>query len=303
MRILLQFPEGLKQKAVEIARKYEKEGHEVFLSASACYGACDIAIDEARWLKADKIVHFGHNRFVKEDLGIPIEYVEYSVDIDISALKALLPHLEGYKAIALATTVQHVHQLDAMRAFFEKNGKKVLIGKGERAHVPGQVLGCDAGAIISVEKGADAIVFVGHGMFHALAIHSKDSEKPVLVFNPYDSSVRDVRGEIERLRKRRNGALAAAFSCRRFGILLSTKPGQFNMALAKWAKVELEKKGLEADILVANELEPLALKNFLAFECYVDTACPRMADDSERFGRPILDIGALREFLSLKGKK
>jgi diphthamide synthase subunit DPH2 len=45
------------------------------------------------------------------------------------------------------------------------------------------------------------------------------------------------------------------------------------------------------------------LRNFLSFECYVDTACPRMADDSERFGRPILDIGALKELLALKGKK
>src|SRR5271157_3184379 len=101
MRILLQFPEGLKQKALELSRKYESEGHEVILSASACYGACDIAIDEARWLKADRIVHFGHNSFVKADLGVPVEYVEYNIDIDIAGLAAVLPYIEEYDAIAL----------------------------------------------------------------------------------------------------------------------------------------------------------------------------------------------------------
>ncbi len=298
MRILLQFPEGLKQKAAELARGYEAEGHEVFLSASACYGACDLALDEARWLKADKIIHFGHNQFAKICPTIPVEYVEYRIDVRIEALSAVLPRIKGLKAIALATTAQHIHQLGDMKAFFERNGKKVLIGKGERAIMPGQVLGCDAGAVRSVEKDADAVVFIGGGMFHPLAL---DLEKPVFIFNPADSSVRTIEAEIERLKKRRKGAIAKALSCRKFGILLSTKPGQFSLAMAKWAKAELEKKGFEASILVANELEPMALKNFMTFECFVNTACPRMADDSEEFGKPILTIDMLREVLVLLG--
>ena len=63
MKILLQFPEGLKQKAVEIAKKYEKKGDVVFLSAAPCYGACDLALDEARAIGAKKIIHFGHSPF------------------------------------------------------------------------------------------------------------------------------------------------------------------------------------------------------------------------------------------------
>ena len=296
MRILIQFPEGLKQKAMEIKKQYEAEGHQVFLSASPCYGACDLALDEARWIKADKIVHFGHNRFLKGDFGIPVEYLDYPIDIDIGALEAVLGHLEGSGSIVLATTVQHIHQVDEMKAFFEESGKKVLIGRGERAEKPGQILGCDVGAVKSVEKEADAVVFVGSGLFHLLAL---DVEKPVFVFNPVDSSVKDVKEGVERLRKRRKGAIAKALTCKSFGILLSTKPGQLSLANAEWARKELEKRGLECAVLVANELEPMALKNFMVFDCFVNTGCPRMSDDSEEFGKPILDVAMFHQFLSI----
>jgi 2-(3-amino-3-carboxypropyl)histidine synthase len=299
MRILLQFPEGLKQKALEIAKKYESEGHTVFLSASACYGACDISLDEARWIKADKIIHFGHSRFVKADLPIPVEYVEYFVDIDVEGLAAALPFLEGKEKIAIGTTIQHIKQLKAMKEYLEKHGKKVLIGNGAMASEPGQVLGCDALALSSVAGKADAILFVGNGMFHALAIAPQEGV-PIIVYDPYSKKARDIRAEIKKLRKRRQGAILKALECKRFGIMVSTKAGQFNLGVAEKAKKDLEKLGLEAEILVSNELEPLAVNNFLVFDCYVNTACPRMADDTEEFGKPVLNYEMLREMLELK---
>jgi 2-(3-amino-3-carboxypropyl)histidine synthase len=294
MRILLQFPEGLKQQALEHAKKYE--GHEVILSASPCYGACDLALDEARWIGADKIVHFGHNRFIKRELDIPVEYVPYHVDIDIEKLSAVLPMLGKFGKIGLATTVQHVHQFEKMKGFFEASGKEVLSETGELAAERGQVLGCDAGAVLKVKEKIDAAVFVGSGAFHPLAI---EIGKPIFVYSPYDHSVRELNEEIERLRKRRKGAIAKALISQKFGILLSTKPGQFNFESAKWAKKELEKKGKIAQILVANEFDPMTVNNFMSFECYINTACPRIADDQERFGKPVLNIGALRELLEI----
>ncbi len=296
MRILLQFPEGLKKKALEMAKKYEAEGHEAFLSASPCYGACDIALDEARWIEADKIVHVGHSRFVKAELPIPVEYIPYHIDIDIGSLKAVLPYIKQYRNIALATTVQHIHQFEQMEDFFERHGKKVFAEAGELAMERGQVLGCDATGIKKVEEKVDAVIFVGDGVFHPLAI---DVEKPVFVFNPYDKSVRDLSADVEKLKKRRKGAIAKALTCRHFGVLVSTKPGQFNLPQATWAKKELEKRGFEAAIMVANEFDPMAIGNFTAFECYVNTACPRIADDQERFGRPLLNIGMLKELLAI----
>lgn len=296
MRILLQFPEGLKRAGLELAKKYEAEGHEVFLSASPCYGACDIALDEARWLQADKIVHFGHNKFVKNDLPVQVEYVPYAIDIDVGRLEAVLPHIREYKRIGLGTTVQQSHQFEEIKAFFEGHGKEVLAETGYWASRPGQVLGCDAQGLQKVEKKAECIVFIGNGMFHPLAI---DVKKPVFVYNTYDGSVKRVNDEIERLKKRRKGAIARALSCRKFGIMVSTKVGQFNLAHAKWAKKELERRGFECAILAANELEPITLNNFMTFDCFINTACPRMVDDQEEFGKPILNIDMLKELFGI----
>lgn len=296
MRILLQFPEGLKQKGIELQKKYEAEGHEVFLSASPCYGACDVCLDEARWIKADKIVHFGHNKFVKSDLPIPVEYVPYTLDIDVEFISGLVNQLGNAKTIALVTTVQHIHQFEAMKSVFAKHGISVVSGTGSFATATGQVLGCDSLAAQRVDASADAIVFVGDGIFHPLGI---GSEKPVFAFNPHTKKATRMDDEIRRLKKRRQGSLLAAVECKNFGIMVSTKVGQFNLAQAEYAKAELGKRGRGASILVANELEPLTLNNFRHFDCYVNTACPRMVDDTVEFGKPILSISMLSELLKI----
>jgi 2-(3-amino-3-carboxypropyl)histidine synthase len=229
-------------------------------------------------------------------MGIPVEYVEYSIDIDVDGLAAVLPHIKAYERIALATTVQHVHQIGQMRAFFENHGKKVFTARGERAEAEGQVLGCDAAAVTKVAKDVDAVVFVGTGVFHALAI---DTGKPVFAYDPAAGKVQELGAEAELVRRRRKGALAKALTCKRFGILMSTKPGQFNLAQAEWAKAELNKRGIEAAILAANELEPLSVNNFLVFDSYVTTACPRMADDRAEWGKPLLTVAMLKELFAI----
>lgn len=296
MRILLQFPEGLKQQAFEHADKLQKEGHEVFISGSSCYGACDLCLDEARALKVDKIIHYGHAEFLKEKPEIPVEYVEWKVDMPLENMDALLPHLKGIKKLALVTTVQHVHQLPEIKKFLEKNGIFVLVGKGCFAKYEGQVLGCDATAATSVAKDADCVLFIGTGRFHPTSIMAG---KPVYAFDPFSKSFTDLSPEIMKLEKKKKGALAKALECNTFGILISTKPGQFCPQVAEWAKKELEKKGKKAYLLVSNELNPSALGNFRKIECYINTACPRISEDMEMFGKPVLNAVDLQAFLAL----
>lgn len=300
MKILLQFPEGLKQKAVELAKKYEQNGHTVFLSASPCYGACDIALDEAQCIKADKIVHFGHNKFLKDDLEIPVEYVPYNIDIDMDALGELVKCLASYKTVALVTTVQHAHQIPQMKEFFAQHSINALTEKGNFAIKEGQILGCDTVSIKKLEDKIDAVVYIGDGMFHPTGI---ETAKPIFAYNPYTKQVKNANEEIERLKKRRKGSLAAALTAKRFGILVSTKIGQVNLHNAEWVKKELELRGKEAAMLVANELEPSTLNNFRSFDCYVNTACPRIADDTEKFEKPMLNIVMLKEFFEILDQK
>ncbi|MFA6530736.1 MAG: diphthamide biosynthesis enzyme Dph2 [Candidatus Micrarchaeia archaeon] len=296
MKILLQFPEGLKQHAFEFAKKYTKQGDEVFFSASPCYGGCDIALEEAKAVGAKKIIHFGHARFVKKKLSIPVEYVPYELEFDIRSLESILQTLEPYKKIAIGTTIQYSHKIKEIKKFFESNGKIVFVGRGTMAIEDGQILGCDAFAVTQFEKECEIILFIGDGQFHYLAI---DSNKPVFVFHPKSKQLKNINGEIEMVRKRRRGAILKALECKTFGIIVSTKPGQSNPEAAKWAKKELEKRKKTVALLVANEIEPLALNNFLVFDCYVTTACPRIAEDREEFTKPVLDMKMLSEVLEL----
>lgn len=296
MRILLQFPEGLKQNALTEAEKLEKEGHEVFLSASTCYGACDLALEEAKAIGAQKLIHYGHSRFIRAKLPIEVEYREFHLHIDPGMLKSALPFLKGKKKISLVTTVQHIPQLNEMKDFLEKNGKEVLIGKGKFSEYAGQVLGCDPGAATDLPGRAAAVLYVGDGKFHPTGINA---EVPILALNPYNGECRQLNEEIEKIKKRRKGMLLKALECKTFGILLSTKPGQFGIDAARTAREEFLRRGLRAEILVSNELNPVSIGNFLNFECYVNTACPRIQEDREIFELPILNYADLKEFFSL----
>jgi phosphoribosylaminoimidazole-succinocarboxamide synthase len=303
MRILLQFPEGLKQFAQEHAKKYEEEGHEVFLSGSSCYGACDLALDEAKAINADKIIHFGHSKFIRSDLPIEVEYVEHHIDVDLEKFKVAANQLE-YSSVALATTIQHIHQLDEMKKILEEEGKSVFIGTGNLAFYPGQILGCDSGAVLSVIEKADAVVFVGDGAFHALAINI---DKPVYVIQPKSGNLRQINDELNKLKKKRKGAILAAVDSKNFGILVSIKPGQFNQKTANEIKKQIESFGNGANILVANEISGLALNNFMSFDCYITTACPRISEDTEMFGKPVLNLSMYVEYVKIikemKGRK
>jgi 2-(3-amino-3-carboxypropyl)histidine synthase len=126
-----------------------------------------------------------------------------------------------------------------------------------------------------------------------------DINKPVFVIQPKSGQIRQINDEIEKLRKKRKGAILAAVDAKSFGILVSTKPGQFNLLLAEKMKKELEAHGKLAEILVSGEISASALNNFMSFECYVVTACPRLADDREMFGRPVLSAGMYNEFMRI----
>lgn len=296
MRILLQFPEGLKKNALKISREFEKKGHTVFLSSSPCFGGCDIAFLDGAACRASKIIHYGHSKFLKGKGHIPVEYEECRMDAPLDVLKKTLPLLKNFKNIGVVTTVQHVHQLPEIKRFLEKNGKKVLIGKGKVTAYAGQVLGCDAGAAKAVEKNADCILYFGGGNFHPLGI---DVKKPVLAANPFSGDVKWMDDEIEKARKRRRGMLMKAASGNVFGILVSTKPGQFHLKDAVKAKKALERKGKAALILISNEIRSDSVNNFNFFDAYINTACPRLEEDWELFGKPVVNGANLNRLLEL----
>ena len=299
MRVLLQFPEGLKQKALEYAVKIEKGGDEVFISASPTFGACDLAIDEARSIKADKLIHFGHGEFHKVDFNV--EYVPYEMTASLDVLGKTLPLLERHRRIGLVTTIQHVHQLDQIRKFYEANGKAVVVGRPYGfAKVPGQILGCDVGSAANIDGEVDAFVYFGGGIFHPLGAVLATT-KPFIAAEPFAGRAEQMDGYRETARKQSRGKILGSLKAEKFGILVSTKNGQHNMALAGVLKERIEKNGLRAGILVANSFDFDSLGNMREFDAFVNTACPRIAvDDPKRIGKPLLSANELSEVLKLK---
>lgn len=299
MRILLQFPEGLKQKALEYAKKLESEGNEVFISASPTFGACDLALDEMRGIKAEKLIHFGHAEFHRVDANV--EYVPYFVDAPLTLLPASLEALKEFKTISIVTTIQHIHQLDKVRSFYEQHGKTVVIGKPYGfAKQPGQILGCDIGSAANADKAVDAHIYFGGGLFHPLGA-LLNTQKPFFVIEPFANKIERIDSYRETYRKRSRGKIMRALGSKSVGILVSTKNGQHNMNLAKIMKEKIEKQGLNAEILVANTFDFMSLNNMMEFDAFVNTACPRISiDDIERTRAPLLSANELMEVLRMK---
>ena len=301
MLILLQFPEGLKQYALEHARKLEEEGNEVVISASPTFGACDLAIEEARRIGADKIVHFGHAEFQRVDFNV--EYVEYHVDASLDLLPESLGKLKGARRICLLTTIQHVQQLGAIRKFYEENGKEVTYNKPNGfAKREGQILGCDDGNVAQLDGEVDAFVYFGGGLFHPIGALLRTT-KPFLIMDPFSNRIEFIDGQREVYRKRHVARLSRATGAKTFGILVSTKNGQYNMELARQLQQMIRQAGLQSVILTANTFDFESLNNMLEFDAFVNTACPRLAtEDNERLRKPLLAASELSELLEmLKG--
>src|SRR5690349_10333594 len=289
-RLLIQLPDGLKNEGPRLASLVrEKTGAEVFVSASSAWGACDLSLDAAARLKADLLVHYGHNEFLRDGSnGIPVVYIPAKSRHEIiPVVEKALPLLRG-RRIGLATVVQHLHTLPETAEFLEANGFTVqLPGRGPWSHETGQVLGCDYFGLKRIQSQVDSFLIVGsyfHGLGAALSV-----EKPTVLADPYDRTVKILDQDRDRIVRQRYAMVDKARRANSFGIIVSTKPGQSNPTIALSILKQVEEAGKKAVILYADEIVPQKLLDFTEIDAFVDTACPRLAlDDPERFPKPII---------------
>jgi len=203
----------------------------------------------------------------------------------LPALEEHFSELEPYGSFGLVATAQHLNRLDDVKAFLESKGKRVLVG--------GQILGCSQENALKLD--ADCILYVGSGRFHPLGVALKTG-RPVFMLNPLSGVLDRISdGERRRWLGRRKAALKRALESQTFGILVSTKEGQFNLGKALELKDRLESKGREAFIFAGDELTPGNLLPFRV-DCWVNTACPRLSGDE--YNRPVVDSGELEEFIN-----
>ncbi len=278
-KVGLQFPEGLKRQAINIAREIEgKTGARVIISGNPCFGACDI--DTVLAGKVDMLFHFGHAAMGGYKNVVFIE-ARSSVDV-IPAVKAALPLLKAGR-IGIITTVQHIHKLEEIQKFLRENGKEAVIGKGDlRLRYPGQVIGCN---FTAARVDCEELLYVGSGFFHPLGT-AIATGKRVIAADPYLNQAVEVSPE--RFLRKRSGYIASSMSAKVFGIIVSTKSGQNRMKLAERLVESAKKHELEGFIIMMDLVTPEQLLAFKVDAC-VNTACPRITiDDAERFHVPVL---------------
>lgn len=287
-RIALQFPDGLKTKAISISEEYCQEGFEPVVFTDPCYGACDLLDNEAKLLGCDAVVQFGHSEF-KLDTELPYIFQEVRLDVPIKEIVAKsLENLGDCKAIGLITTVQHIGELENAKRVLENAGKKVFIGKhGWRTKYDGQVQGCDFESAASIEKKVDVFLYIGSGNFHPLGV-SLYTGKKVIIADPLMREVREIEKQKDSILRQRFAAIELAKKAEVFGVVMSTKKGQLRAVQAEQIRAALEKKGKKAYLLAGRELTPENLEG-IRIDVFVNTACPRLAlDDYKRFKKPVL---------------
>jgi 2-(3-amino-3-carboxypropyl)histidine synthase len=298
-RILIQMPQGLKSETPKIAKIVEKTGAIAIISADPCYGACDIATNEAESLDADLIIHFGHSKFVKHET-VPTIYVEARALISVDeTLEKALPLLTGFSKIGLATSVQHIQFLNEAREFLVRSGKTVIIGEAGRVGYAGQVIGCDYSNVKLIVDEVEAYLFIGGGLFHALGI-ALSTSKPTFVVDPYDNRAFSLNENAQKLLKQHWTCIEQAKTAKHIGIIIGLKPGQNRIEEALKIKEIIEKHDKNAYLLTIREVTPDALLEFPTIDAYVNTACPRISLDApEKFAKPLLTVN---EFMVASGE-
>jgi len=166
--------------------------------------------------------------------------------------------------LGVVTTIQHLYKIDE------------IISQLKKAVKGGQVLGCNVDSAKQISDKVDAFLFIGSGEFHPAAVALETSKK-VFKWNPFTQQLSVVQDEvIEKYKKRKKASLVKFLSSDRVGVLVSTKHGQSRIdeALKLAAK-----KDKEYYLFAFDTLNILDLDNFPFIQCWVNTACPRIADE------------------------
>jgi 2-(3-amino-3-carboxypropyl)histidine synthase len=279
----LQFPEGFKRRSPAIAAQIESgTGATTIISGNPCFGACDL--DVALLDKVDILFHFGHAPLDDNALAGKVFFIEVRSKTDVTdVVRKALPELSGHR-ICLITTVQHVHKIGDACRILEAGGKECVVGRGDsKIAYPGQVLGCNFSAGRGEE--CDEYLYIGSGEFHPLGV-SLATGKNVLIADPFVNEIR--RADPSRVLRQRSAVIAKSLDAKTFGIVVSSKPGQERMELARQLKAMASMHDRIAHILTMDLVTPDQLLQFRV-DAFVNTACPRLAvDEVGRFSAPML---------------
>ncbi|MFO7678033.1 MAG: diphthamide biosynthesis enzyme Dph2 [Thermoplasmatota archaeon] len=291
--VALQIPEGLKRDIWDFVQIFEhKTNATILVSADPCFGSCDIPYNKMKDLNVDFIVHIGHTPIPSlNNTSIPTTILNAYSTIDVSpTIEKSLSYLEG-KKIGVVTTAQHIHLLPTIKKKLKENNFTPLLSKGDkRIYHNGQILGCNFTAATAIANKTDSFLFIGSGTFHPLGL-LLSCKKPVIAADPYTKTIQ--KKELEELKdsvlRQRYGAIALSKNAKRYGIIIGLKQGQQRLQTAYQIKKLLHAHNKKSLFIAQDQFSPTNLQGFDKIDCYVSTACPRIAiDDYLQYKIPII---------------
>lgn len=162
--------------------------------------------------------------------------------------------------IGLISSIQFLDQL--------KKAQKLL----KNSVIGGQILGCNIKNAEKIKNKVNAFLFIGSGRFHPIFIAQK-LKKPVYIANPNTNEFSGIEeSEIRDYERKLKGKLSKFYAAKSYGIIVSTKPGQYNMK-----KAEILKKKLKNSyIFICGDVDVNQFENFPGIDIWINTACPRI---------------------------
>lgn len=185
-------------------------------------------------------------------------FIHAKSEIDITKV---LKKVNVKGKVGLVTTIQHLHML--------KEAKKII----PNSVICKQILGCDVSAADKIKDEVDSFVYIGTGKFHPVAI-ALETGKDVTIANPVNNTVYKVsKKEIEDYKKKVKGRYLKFLNAEKLGILVSTKPGQYQLKKAIELQRTLDKPSY---LFIANHFNENELENYKDIDIFINTACPRI---------------------------
>src|SRR3989338_2508382 len=103
---------------------------------------------------------FRHAKFI--DVKFPILYIEVKDELNLEPLlKKSLQSLKKFKKIGLSYSIQHRHDIEKIKKFYEDKGKEILLSKkiGFAAY-EGHVVGCEYRGLKEIQNKVDCFLVI-----------------------------------------------------------------------------------------------------------------------------------------------
>lgn len=280
--ICIQLPEGLKRFSTFVLDELKDFNPVLFVDP--VFGACDLKDVEAKMFGCKSLIHFGHAPMSLpkiKTIFVPVSYLFNDEEFNF-ILKEILKI--GCKKLNLVSTINFLEEIPRIVSALKKEGVEVLDSKSSDHVQKNHVLGCDSSTIIDSKFD---VVYVGDGDFHPNNLGFLHPKKNIFVVNPLLFQTKKL--EISDLfLKQRYALVAKALKCNSFGIFVSSKQGQFRLRFALHIKKKLEALGKKAYIFGCDFVNESYVEG-VGVDCYVNTACPRIAyDDFNNFKKPVI---------------